>query len=105
MNMKRTLSTTAAIALSVGLLAGCATTGQLEELKAEVAKANEKAEMAASSANKAADASTVAQDALNTANSAKERADAAMDAANAARRAADDCKERCERVLQKAMAK
>jgi hypothetical protein len=109
MNIKRTLSMTAAIALSIGMLSGCATTAQLEELKAEFAKSFENSATALSTANQA---STDASNAQTTADSAKARADAAMDRANAAidaantsRRASDDNKETLSRMMQKAMAK
>ncbi len=102
MKIKRTLSMTAAIALSVGMLAGCASTTQLEELKAEIAKSSEASATALSTANKAAAAAKSAQ---ATADSAKARADAAMDAANTARRASDDHKEQHARMMQKAMSK
>jgi murein lipoprotein len=102
MKMTRTLSMTAAIALSVGLLSGCASTAQLEELKAEVAKATEKAEKAMDVADKAADSAEAAQ---TSAEDAKARADAAVDAANAARRASDDQQKMYDRMMQKAMSK
>jgi len=102
MNIKRTLSMTAAIALSVGMLAGCASTAQLNELKAEIAKSSEGSAAALSTAKQA---SADAKNAQAAADSAKARADAAMDAANTARRASDDHKEMHSRMMQKAMAK
>ncbi len=109
MNITRSLTMAATIALSVGMLAGCASTAQLEELKAEIAKSSETSAAALSTANKADAAATSAQatadSAKATADSAKARADAAMDAANTARRASDDLKEQHARMMQKAMSK
>ncbi len=102
MNIKRTLSMTAAIALSIGMLSGCATTAQLEELKAEIAKSSENSASALSTANQAA---ADANSAKARADAAMDRANAAMDAANTSRRASDDNKETLSRMMQKAMAK
>ena len=82
----------AAMILSVGMLAGCATNSNLE---ADVANA----QAAADAAMKAA---TQAQ--LDAA-SAQGTADSAMSAASAAQATADECNERCTRLSEKAMAK
>jgi outer membrane murein-binding lipoprotein Lpp len=79
--MKSILVKLSAVALCLGLLAGCATTEQLQKLEADVARAQE------------------------TADAAMSKASAAMDAANAAQAAADECNERCSRMAEKAMAK
>jgi hypothetical protein len=89
MTMKRpTYAKIAATAMALGLLAGCATTGQLEQLQADVARAQETADAAQAAAAEA-----------------NRKAEAAMSAANAAQDAADDCSERCDRMMQKAMMK
>jgi hypothetical protein len=78
-NMKKTtLLKLSAMALSLGLVTGCATT---EQMQADIAKAQE------------------------TADAAMAKANAAMDAANAAQASADECNERCSRMAEKAMAK
>jgi hypothetical protein len=78
-NMKKTtLLKLSAMALSLGLVTGCATT---EQMKADIAKAQE------------------------TADAAMAKANAAMDAANSAQASADECNERCSRMAEKAMAK
>ena len=86
---KKTLSKLSAMVLSLGLVTGCATSSQLKQLEADIAKAQQ-----------------TAADALVAANDAKAAgATAAMDAATAAQNAADDCSERCDRMMQKAMSK
>jgi outer membrane murein-binding lipoprotein Lpp len=70
-----------AMALSLGLITGCATSEQLKQMEADIAKAQE------------------------TADAAMGKANAAMDAANAAQASADECNERCSRMAEKAMAK
>jgi hypothetical protein len=92
---KKTLSKLSAMVLSLGLVTGCATSSQLKQLEADIAKAQQTA----------ADALVAANDAKAAAGTADTRATAAMDAATAAQNAADDCSERCDRMMQKAMSK
>ncbi|MEW8019545.1 MAG: hypothetical protein G8D58_01955 [gamma proteobacterium symbiont of Phacoides pectinatus] len=82
---KSTALKMAAMVLSLGLVTGCASTS---EMQAQIAKAQETADAAMARADAAAS-----------------KADAAMKAAIAAQAAADDCAERCDRMMQKAMAK
>ena len=89
---KRTVLKLSAIALTVGLMSGCATTDQM---KADIAAAQDAAN-AALSAAKAAQLS---------ADDADRKATAAMNAANAAQASADECAEKCDRMMNKAMAK
>ena len=89
--MKTTIKT-AAMILSLGLFAGCATNNSLE---ADVANAQAAADAAMKAAKEAQlDAAT-----------AQGTADAAMKAANAAKDSAEACNERCGRMSEKAMAK
>lgn len=91
--MKKTaMIKTAALILSLGLLAGCASTDQL---KADIANAQATADAAMKAAKEAQ---------LDAA-SAQGAADSAMSAAKAAQAAADECNERCSRMAEKAMAK
>jgi hypothetical protein len=90
--MKTTMMKTAAMILTVGLFAGCATNKGLEE---DVANAQAAADAAMKAAKEAQlDAAT-----------AQGTADAALKAANEAKDAAEACTERCERMSEKAMAK
>jgi formate-dependent nitrite reductase cytochrome c552 subunit len=84
-----------ALALVLGLMSGCATTEQLKQMQADI----ERAQQSADSAQQSADA------ALSAAQDADRKAGAAMDAANAAQASADECSERCERMMHKAMSK
>lgn len=86
--MKQTMAKLAVGILTLGLVAGCATTDQMKQLQADVAKAQETADAA-----------------LAAAKSADSRAAAAMDAASAAQNQADECSERCNRIFSKAMRK
>lgn len=90
--MKRTVVKAAVLMLSLGLLAGCASTDQL---KADVAKAQETADAAMKAAKEAQLDATAAQG----------TADSALSTANAAQAAADECSEKCSRMSEKAMAK
>ncbi len=92
---KNALLKISALALGVGLLSGCATTDQLKQMQADIAKAQQTADAALSAANRAD----------SNAGAAMNKANAAMDAAQAAQAAADECAERCDRILNKAMAK
>ncbi|MET0027329.1 MAG: Lpp/OprI family alanine-zipper lipoprotein [Candidatus Thiodiazotropha sp.] len=89
--MKKTTKI-AAMILSVGMLAGCATNSSLE---ADVANAQAAADAAMKAAKEAQlDAAT-----------AQGTADAALKAANSAKDSAEACNERCGRMSEKAMAK
>lgn len=85
---KKSLLKISAIALAVGLLSGCATTDQLKQMQADIAKAQQTADAAMAAANRA-----------------DSNAGAAMSAARAAQASADECAERCDRIMNKAMAK
>jgi hypothetical protein len=87
----KTIMKTAAMILTVGLFAGCASNGLQEDV------AN--AQAAADAAMKAA------KEAQLDAATAQGTADAALKAANSAKDAAEACTERCGRMSEKAMAK
>ncbi len=89
--IKSTIVKLSVVALSLGLMAGCATT----QMQADIAKAQETADAAMATASSA----------KRVAASADRRASAVMDAANAAQATADECAERCGRMMQKAMSK
>jgi murein lipoprotein len=61
----------AAIALTVGLGAGCATTGDLEEVRAIATKAQTEAQAARAAAERAQGAETAAAEAQRTADAAQ----------------------------------
>lgn len=61
----------AAIALAVGLGAGCATTGELEEVRAIATKAQQEAQAARDAAAQGADAAAAAAEAQRTADAAQ----------------------------------
>ncbi|TVT59980.1 MAG: gamma-glutamyltranspeptidase [Sedimenticola thiotaurini] len=90
-----TLKKLAAMALTLGLVTGCASTDQIKKMQADIAdlKDNTSAAMSA------------ARDAKLTADTADRKASAAMNAANAAQASADECAEKCDRIMQKSMAK
>ena len=90
--MKTTMMKLAAMGLALGLMVGCASTDQM---KADIASAQETADAAMSAAKQA----------QMDAASAQGTADSAMSAASAAQAAADECSERCDRISEKAMAK
>lgn len=77
-----------AVALSVGLLAGCATTDQLKQMQADIDSAKQ-----------------MASQAQSTADAADSKADAAMQKADAAMRAADQANERADRMMEKCCGK
>lgn len=93
--MKTTMMKTAALVLSIGLLAGCASSDKLTKMEADIANAQATADAAMKAAKQAQ---------LDAA-SAQGTADSAMSAANAAQAAADECSERCSRVSEKAFYK
>ena len=82
------ISRAAALMLAAGLLGGCVTTDQVKQLEADLARAQETADAA-----------------LAAAEVAERKANAAMEAANAAQDSANECSERCDRMMQKVMAK
>jgi murein lipoprotein len=87
MNRSRVLALVAVAGVYAGLV-GCATTGDLDALKAEVSQ--NKADIAAANRN-AADAKAMAQEAMTTANEAKATA--------------DDTASKLDRVFKKSMYK
>jgi hypothetical protein len=93
--MKTTMMKTAALVLSIGLLAGCASGDKMTKMESDIANATATAEAAMKAAKQAQ---------LDAA-SAQGTADSAMSAANAAQAAADQCSERCSRMSEKAFAK
>ncbi len=92
---KKGLLKLSAMALALGLITGCATTDELNAVKAQAAKAQETADAALAAANEA----------NANADVANAHAEAAMDVGNAAQSAADNCSERRDRMMKKAMAK
>lgn len=95
MNKKPMLMKLAALTLGLGLVTGCATTEQLKQMQADIAKAQESADAALAAA----------YDASAAAGKAQSTADAAMAKATDAERAAQRCEERCNRIMEKSMAK
>ncbi len=95
MNVKGSFVKLSAVALALGLLAGCAHKGPAPATQEDVAKAQEAAEAAMAAATEAG----------NSAAAAERTANAAMNAAEDAKRAADACSERCGRMTEKVMAK
>lgn len=92
---KSTLKKLATLALTAGLVTGCASTDQLKQMQADIDTLKGDVSAAASAA----------RDAKLTADTADRKASAAMNAANAAQASADECAERCDRMMQKSMAK
>jgi len=86
--IKQSFSRLAVMALVLGLVSGCASTDQLKQMQADIDRAQQRADAA-----------------MAAAEVADSRAAAAMDAAAAAQNQADDCSERCNRVMSKAMSK
>jgi len=86
--IKRNVAKLAVLTLVLGLVSGCATTDQMKQMQADIDRAQESADAA-----------------LAAANAADSKASAAMDAASAAQNQADDCSERCNRIMSKAMSK
>lgn len=98
--MKRTVLKASAILLTLGLAAGCATTG--DDMQASVQRAAADAAAAASAAEAArAAADRAAQAAAN----AQATADRALSAANGAQSCCNANKEAMERMFQKSMSK
>lgn len=91
----KTVLKLSAMVLSLGLVTGCASTDRVKQLEADMEKVQQTSDAALAAANEAKSA----------AGAADSRASAAMDAATAAQNAADDCSERCNRMMEKAMAK
>ncbi len=95
MNAKGSLIKLSAVALALGLMAGCAHKGPAPAAQEDVEKAQAAADAAMAAATKAE----------NSAAAAERTANAAMNAAEDAKRAADACSERCGRMTEKVMAK
>lgn len=95
MNRKPMLLKLAALTLVLGMATGCATTEQLKQMQSDIAKSQETADAALAAA----------YDASAAAGKAQSTADAALAKANAAEHAAHQCKERCNRMMEKSMAK
>lgn len=85
----------AILILSLGLLAGCASTEQLTKMEADIAKAQETADAALKAAKEAQLDAAAAQG----------TADSALSTANSAQASADEANERINRMSEKAMAK
>ncbi len=85
---KTLLLKASAIALSLGLLAGCATSSQLEKMQADIDSAK-----------------SAAAQAQSTADAASSKADAAMQKADAAMSAADQANMRADRMMEKCCGK
>ncbi len=94
MNVKGSILKLSAVALALGLMAGCAHKGPAVTPE-DVAKAQSAADAAMAAATKA----------QNSAAAAERTANAAMNTAEDAKRAADACSERCGRMTEKVMAK
>ncbi|HHL45385.1 MAG TPA: gamma-glutamyltranspeptidase [Gammaproteobacteria bacterium] len=95
MNVKGSILKLSAVALALGLMAGCAHKGPPPVTADDVARAQSAADAAMAAATKA----------QNSAAAAERTANAAMNTAEDAKRAADACSERCGRMTEKVMAK
>ena len=99
--MKKTVLTTSALLLTLGLTTGCATPG-LDEVKATAERAAADAAAAASAAEAARSA---ADRAAQSASSAQSTADQALSAATSAQNCCEANRERMDRMFQKSMSK
>jgi len=102
MNKKSTLLKMVVMTLGLGLVTGCATTEQMQQMRADVTRAQETADAALAAAESA---KGVAADAQHQAGSALVSANQAQRTAVAASAAADRCKEKCSRMMKKVLAK
>ena len=93
--MKRTLVNASILALAIGVLGGCATTEQINQIKAMAEQAQS---TATNAAQRADNALATANDALNTARRAESAAAAAM-------KCCQENSSKIERMFEKAMAK
>lgn len=93
--MKKTLIRAAVLALAVGVLGGCATTDQINEIKSMA----ESAKAAADSAGQRAD------NALSVANQALDAAHKAQDTAQSALECCNQNSTKLDRMFEKAMQK
>ncbi len=96
--MKQTgifMSRVTAISLLIGLMAGCATTGQLEEVRAT----------ANSALSEARAAGTKADEAMNNATSAMSASEQAQRAADNAQACCNDTTDKLDRMFERAMRK
>ncbi len=93
--MKKTLIRASILALAVGVLGGCATTDQINEIKSMA----ESAQAAANSASeRASNALSVANQALDAAHKAQDSAQSALDCCN-------QNSSKLDRMFEKAMQK
>ena len=92
----------AVFALSLALLGGCATTKDLEAVRAIADKATADASAAKASADKAAAAAAKAQ---STADAAKSSSDAAKSSSEAANACCQDTQTKIDRMFKKSMYK
>lgn len=100
--MKKTALRASALALSVVLAAGCASTSQIDEAKATADRAAADAAAAAS----AAEAARAAADrAAQAASAAQSTADQALSAATESQACCEANRESMERMFQKSMSK
>ncbi len=100
--MKTIATKLGAIALTLGLAAGCANTSAIDEVRATA----ERAAADAAAAKSAADAARSAADrASQMASSAQSTASQALSAAQGAQSCCDANRERLERMFQKSMSK
>ncbi len=101
--MNKSVLKIGAAVLSMGLMAGCATSNEAVE------RAQATADQALAAANSASSTASAAQSAadraMQLANSASSQAGQALSAANAAQASADANRERLERMFQKSMSK
>ncbi|MGH8594086.1 MAG: Lpp/OprI family alanine-zipper lipoprotein [Gammaproteobacteria bacterium] len=96
--MKQTgifMSRVTAISLLIGLMAGCATTGQLEEVRATANNALSEARAAG----------TKSDEAMNTATSAMSAGEQAQRAADNAQACCNDTTDKLDRMFERAMRK
>lgn len=100
--MKKTALKASALALFLAMAAGCATTSQLEEVKATADRAAADAAAAASTVEAARAA---ADRAAQAASSAQSTADQALSAATEAQACCKANRESMERMFQKSMSK
>lgn len=91
-----------ALALVVGLSAGCASTSELQEVRAMAESAQLDSDAAGTNAG---EAKTAARSAQQTAEAAERKADQALQAANDANSCCEQNSEKLDRMFKKSMSK
>ena len=98
----KSLTKLAVVILPLALLTACATTSDLEAVKASAAAAQSSADSALAAANAA---QSTADSATRTANDAEGAALIARESADSAQKSVDECCAKIDRMFEKAMSK